>query len=139
MDYKMTLTDWIKAYDNGEFDALDVDTQISAGWYDWFCKESSLAAKTKKLAVKVKKIAKSSKINMDKMYVFFKNNCPMNGSLYDDFRICDLETGDVIFTVTPSNGHRHLKGTSDVWGKENGFNEPIISGSWKDVLNFFDV
>lgn len=121
----------------GAFDAPDRDTQCDAGWYDWFCRDSSLVNKTKKLYKKLIRISKSKKFNLDKTYVFFKNNCPMYGSLYDDFRICDIRTGNVIFTITPSNGHSSGKGIAEVWGKENDFQEPLVEGKWKDVVNWF--
>lgn len=103
-------------------------------WYDWFCKDTALPAKTEKLTTKLAQIANSPRINQDTMYVFFKNNCPMNGPLYDDFRVCDIASGDVIFTITPRCGH---SGKAEVWGKLNDFKEPIIQGSWIDVKNFF--
>ena len=139
MTEKVSLRKWIEMFDNGEFENPDFDTQVKAGWYDWFCKDASLASKTKKLAPKVKKIANSWKVNIDTMYVFFKNNCPMDGSLYDDFRICDIGTGKVIWTITPKVGHTYKKNLSEVWGKENSFDGPIVSGTWKQVLNYFDV
>jgi len=131
------LEQWLKDYDAGKFDNPSVDTQIDAGWYDWFCKDSSLAAKTKKLAAKLKSILPSSKVDMQKHYVFFKNNCPMDGSLYDDFRICDRKSGNVIWTVTPKVGHRSANGAAEVWGAANKFEGPIVSGTWKDVVAFF--
>lgn len=140
MSDNMTLIEWIGRYHMGEFDDPAVETQIYAGWYDWFCSDTSLARKTKALAPKVMKVAKSPKLagKGDKVYVFFKNNCPVYGSLYDDFRICDIETGDVIWTVVPKIGFSDRKGQAELWGKENDFKGPIISGTWEDVLAYFE-
>ena len=139
MKEQITLKQWIENFDNGVYDSNDINVQIDAGWYDWFCKDSSLKNKTKSLASKVKRISKSSKIDIDKTYVLFKNNCPCNGSLYDDFRICDIETGKVIYTIIPKSGHNINKGKSELWGRENNCEEDIVEGSWKDILDYFEV
>lgn len=143
-EYQKSLREQIKAFEAGEYDTKDVDTQIDAGWYDWFCKDTSLPLKTTYLFKKVLSILDSKKIDLDKHYVFFKNNCPVQGQLYDDFRICDLETGEVIYCVTPNRkvkittGYAHIECHADVYGKENDFQESLIDGrSWKDVKNFF--
>jgi hypothetical protein len=78
----------------------------------------------------------STKIDTEKNYVFFKNNCPMRGGLYDDFRVCDMETGDVIFTVVPRCTH---SGKAEVWGRENEFKGPLVQGTWRDVKTFFGM
>lgn len=106
-------------------------------WYDWFCKNSSLARKGKTLLKKLKMIAPSKKFDNDKCYVFFKNNCPCSGRLYDDFRICDKETGDVIYCVIPKSGHKCHEGRAQVWGVDNDFNEPIVEGTWREVKAWF--
>jgi len=103
-------------------------------WYDWFCSKKSLKNRSIKLFIKLKSIVNSSKINKDTMYVFYKNNCPMIGSTYDDFRICDIETGNVIYTIIPKESR---SGKSEVWGSENDFKEVLASGTWKDIKNFF--
>lgn len=134
-----SIRQWIERFDSGGFASPSFETQCEAGWYDWFCRDTSLKAKTYKLAPKVKQIAKSPMVDIDKMYVFFKNNCPMNGSLYDQFKICDMESGDVIFAITPSCGHKATKGRAEVWGKDNDFEAPLVSGTWKDIRKFFGV
>ena len=134
-----SLKEWIEKFDNGDFDSKDVEVQCDAGWYDWFCRDTSLRNKTYRLASKVKRIAKSTKIDTEKMYVFFKNNFPMCGSLYDDFRICDIETGDVIFTIVPAVGYGDAQGQAEIWGRENDFKGPLVEGRWKDVTKFFGV
>jgi hypothetical protein len=132
----MNIATFAVRFLRGDFDLNDRKTQIEAGWYDWFCRDTSLAAKTQNLGKKVLRVMKSSKIDAEKNYVFFKNNCPMVGSLYDDFRICDVKTGNVIYTVVPRCTH---SGKAEVWGRENNFKEPLVSGSWKDVKAFFGV
>ncbi len=102
-------------------------------FYDWFCRDHSLERKAKTLVSKVKKFIKAMNIDVDDTYVFFKNNCPFNGSLYDDFRICNVATGDVIYTVVPRSGHGANQ--SELWGASNGFQGPIATASnWKQLL-----
>lgn len=135
----ITVREWIKNFDKGLYNEKDRATQINAGWYDWFCKDESLRGKTYSLAPKVKRLAKSSKINQDKMYVWFKNNCPMVGNLYDDFRFADIETGGTIYNIVPKSGNTIFDNRAEIWGKENDFKGPLVIGTWKDVLAFFNV
>lgn len=106
-------------------------------WYDWFCRETSLKRKGEALLKKLKAIASSNKFDNDKCYVFFKNNCPCYGSLYDDFRICDKETGDVLYCVVPKSGFKRDEGRAQVYGVDNDFKEPLVEGTWRDVKAWF--
>lgn len=135
----MNIATFALRFLNGDFTNPNCKTQIEAGWYDWFCRDTSLAAKTQKLGKKAIQLMKSEKIDIQKNYVWFKNNCPGSGNLYDDLRIADIETGDVIYTIIPANGHIYVKGLAQVWGRENDFAEPLVSGTWKDVKTFFGV
>jgi hypothetical protein len=132
----MNINTFAERFLRGDFNLNDLQTQIDAGWYDWFCRDTSLAAKTEKLGRKVLQLMESTKIDTEKNYVFFKNNCPGRGGLYDDFRICDMETGNVIFTIVPRCAH---SGKAEVWGRENNFNEPLVQGTWRDVKTFFGM
>ena len=113
-----------------QFEAFDKDIYLDYtgnedrcfNFYDWFCKEASLKSKASKLFPAAKRFAQKMEINLDTHYVFFQNNCPVNGPLYDDFRIVDIESGDVVFTVTPKSGH---SGMAEVWGKRNDFQGPL--------------
>ena len=79
-----------------------------------------------------KRFVKSVDVDLDSTYVFFKNNCPLGGPLYDDFRICDVESGNVLYTVTPKCGHT---GEAELWGRENEFDGPLKTGKvFADLL-----
>lgn len=96
---EIKVRDWISNFVNGDYDEGDFKTQCDAGWYDWFCNDSSLRNKTKKMGNVIKGITNDN--ILDNMYVFFKNNCPMEGRLYDQFKFCNLdEEGEVQFCVS---------------------------------------
>ena len=117
------------------------DKEILNLWYDYFCKSSSLVNKGRALIRKLKKIYKLNELSgrkyfdPNKTYVFFKNNCPCCGSLYDDFRICDLETREVIFVIQVNRYDQ--KHSAELWGLPNNFEGAILEGSIKDVYNYF--
>lgn len=131
----ISLKDWATKFENGDFRIDNVKVQIEAGWFDWFCNEESLTNKTKTLGKKVIRLMKSDKINIEKSYVFFKNNCPVSGPLYDSFSICDIETGDVQFWIAPKSGHTKQ---AEVYAAPD-FKVPAASGTWKDITKYFGV
>lgn len=147
MKDRISIKEWIDKFLSGKFDkkdsfSEDIKTQIQAGWYDWFCKDSSLAAKTKKMGNIVRQIKSGGKVNLDNWYVWFKNNCPLNGPLYDDFRFAKLDTGDVQMTIQINccwNKHRY-----SVWGrrgedKEFEHENPLFeTDSLKDLVKWFN-
>lgn len=80
----MTIREWQDEYRRGMFEDGDFDTQVKAGWYDWFCNDSSLKNKTEKIAKIITGI--TNDWMLDNFRVWFKNNCPCAGPLYDDVR-----------------------------------------------------
>lgn len=132
-DRNIPLREWMQNYRAGKYNKPDRGTQIDAGWYDWFCSDSALLGRLKRMAPKVFQIADSPRIDQENMYVFFKNNA--GSYLYDDFRICDRNGGGgVIFTVIPA----YFDGNSEVWGrKPDGEFGKLVKGTWDDVMKFF--
>lgn len=136
MKNKLNIIEQVAKFDAGKYDNPDRSVQCDAGWYDWFCKEESLRNKTRKLYRMLKGIMNCGKFDPKTSYVFFKNNCPMVGPLYDDFRICSLETGNIIYTIVPKCGH---SGLAEVWGPQNQFQKPIVAfKTWTELKNWFN-
>ena len=136
------LRAWIDMYEGGNFDSHNRAVMIDAGWYDWWCSDTSLKSRLDKLAPKVIQIAKSELINTEKTYVFFKNNCPMVGKLYDSFSICDIESGKVLYWVAYiEDGCYGERGSGwCVSGCQNGdWKEILKKVKWVEVKKYFGV
>lgn len=80
-------------------------------FYDWFCSDKALEKRAKSLLAKLKFLVNEGLINPDTNYVWFKNNCPMVGSLYDDFRISSKD-GTFLGGFCPRSGHKALEDES---------------------------
>jgi hypothetical protein len=142
MEKRINVLAWIDRFNNGDFDKEDVKTQIEAGWYDWFCKDSSLLRKTQRMGKIIAKLNQGGKVDLANCYVWFKNNCPLNGPLYDDFRFADLETGEVQFTIQLDccwNNHKYVVWGRREKGKEFNHDKPLFEAdSVKELVEWFN-
>ena len=112
---KVSLAEQLNAFASGRIIDSEGDQNDCYNFYDWFCKDSSLERKANVLFPKVKRFLREHPaIDILSTYVFFKNNCPGHGPLYDDFRICN--ENEVIFTVIPKCSH---SGQAEIWGKND--------------------
>ncbi len=121
---------------------MNMVEQLRAGepgelFFDWFCKESSLKRKGETLAKKARRLVWSPKVDPMNSYVLFKNNCPMSGGLYDDFRICEIETQDVLWCVIPRDPAHDGQAVAYRVKGNSGDLKPEVVGAWADVERFF--
>ena len=135
---EIKISEWIEKFNRGEFSAPDRDTQIKAGWYDWFCKDTSLRNKTYRMGNIIKQIKNERFLN--ECYFFFKNNCPAIGPLFDSFRICPMkDDGDhrVLYTISIADKREDY--TYVVYGRENDFHEPLFKTNYvKELVKYLN-
>ena len=138
MDKQIKLSEWIQRFNSGEFEKPDTTTQINAGWFDWFCKDTSLANKTKKMGNIIKQIKAGGKVDLETSYVWFKNNCPLSGPLYDDFRIADIETNNNLIVVQIDCFRNDTKYTT--FERLDGFEKPVYeTNSSRELVKWLNT
>jgi hypothetical protein len=110
-------------------------------FYDWFCSDKALKIKSKLLMTKAYKVMSKLGLDPETHYVFLKNNCPMNGKLFDSFSICTLdEKRDVVIWCSPSLGYTNKQGMAELVDfREKADNEmqakTLTAWSWKELTH----
>ena len=99
MNKGISIREWINNFNAGNYEHNEVKTQCEAGWFDWFCQNTSLASKTRKMGKIIKQLQDGGKINLDSECIFFKNNCPIIGPLYDVIAIKDRESEKTMLVI----------------------------------------
>ena len=109
MSDEISVRQWQEQFRAGVFSAKDTTIQCAAGWYDWFCQDEALAGRLKKIGRVVMGI--TDPFILDNYYVWFKNNCPCSGPLYDDARFEPLsgERGGRYFVISLDSPHERMK------------------------------
>lgn len=111
-----------------------VDEYGAGLFFDWFCRDRSLKNKALNFIPMLKFLVKNEVIDGDKTRVIFKNNCPGMGDLYDDLRVIDLETDEMIMGVAPSLGYDTKKGKCAFWKFDEDRN--VIETEFDNVRAF---
>lgn len=120
---RFSVREWQERFRAGEFNEKDVGAQMNAGWYDWFCRDSALAGRLQRIAPVVMGITEPA--ILDNYFVCFKNNCPLNGPLYDDVRFEPLEgeRDGRYFLVALDSPHEKPGHKWALTTERNGFDE----------------
>ena len=123
----VSVRQWQTMYRMGAFNDKDRSVQIEAGWYDWFCRDESQSTYS----------GITDPFILDNYYVWFKNNCPLNGPLYDDVRFEPLsgERSGKYFMVTKDSPHEKAKWV--LYTERYGFQEPEFQcGNVRDMIRY---
>ena len=138
MKDRLSVREWQELFQAGAFDSRDPGVQIRAGWYDWFCGDAALAGRLKRIGKVVAGITEP--FILDNYYVWFKNNCPLNGPLYDDVRFEPL-SGDrdgKYFLVTKDSPHEKAKWVLHT--ERHGFDEAEFEcANLRDMVKYLNA
>ena len=135
---EMSVRQWQKRFRAGDFSSRDRAVQCEAGWYDWFCRDEALAGRLKKLSGVVLGI--TDPFILDNYYVWFKNNCPVYGPLYDDVRFEPLsgERDGKYFVISLDSPHEQMKWA--LFTERYGYDAPEFEcGNVRDMVKYVNA
>lgn len=133
---EMSVRQWQEAFRAGLFDDTSIDTQCKAGWYDWFCSDKALAGRLKKIGSVVMGITEP--FILDNYYVWFKNNCPITGPLYDDVRFEPLVGARDGRYFLVSLGSPYEKQKWALITERSGFNTEFRCADVRDMAKYIN-
>lgn len=103
----------------------------SCGFYDWFCKDSSLKRRALKMLPKLQFLVDEGLLNGDDKYVWFKNSCPLNGDLYDEMGISSIGGDeDYLGGLCPACGHTSSAKEASIWMLNDGEMHTVTADRW---------
>ena len=137
MEERISVREWQERYKTGAYSGKERSVQCDAGWYDWFCRDESLAGRLKLLAPVIMGITEPA--ILDNYYLWLKNNCPLKGPLYDDVRFEPLEgerNGRYFIIQRSSPWEKHLW---TIYTERHGFDEPEFGCSnVRDMIKYIN-
>lgn len=137
MPDEISVRQWQEKFRSGAFNSPDFATQCAAGWYDWFCSDQALAGRLKKIGRVVMGI--TDPFILDNYHVSFKNNCPVDGPLYDDARFSPLsgESDGKYFVIALDSPHEVSKWVMHT--ERYGFDAPEFEcRSVRDMIRYIN-
>lgn len=135
---EISVRQWQERFRAGDFSSRDRSVQCEAGWYDWFCWDEALAGRLKKLSGVVLGI--TDPYILDNYYVWFKNNCPVYGPLYDDVRFEPLsgERDGKYFVISLDSPHEQMKWA--LFTERYGYDAPEFEcGNVRDMVKYVNA
>ena len=138
MEKNMTIREFMDRWNNGDFSGGSFREMVDAGWYDWFCSDSSLLNRTKKIVNILNGI--TNDWVLDNFHVWFKNNCPAsNHPLYDDVRFEPMDydkRDELFFCVTIDDKRQDHKYC--IFTARNGYRDEAFADNVRDVWKFIN-
>ena len=133
----ISVREWQEKFRAGEFEGKGRDVQIRAGWNDWFCRDESLANRLKQLGKVVMGVTEP--FILDNYYVWFQNNSPLSGPLYDDVRfepLSDKRDGNY-FIVCKDSPHEKAKWV--LYAERSGFEKAEFAcGNLRELAKYIN-
>jgi len=105
-------------------------------FYDWFCPEKALEKRAKSFIPKLKFLVKEGIISPN-IVPWFKNNCSLYGSLFDDVRFNDSKDDKFLGGFCPRLGYNNIVEKCDIWLiKEGEDTEHYTFETWSEFKRY---